>query len=120
MTTAETSSRVSATTPTKPSVSRAWKVRGARRRNFFSRPRGRGLSALGECIADSAHGQHERRRRGVVLDLVAQVADVDIDRLLVLVERLVVAEQLEQLAARVDATRPAGQVTQDLELGGRK
>ena len=35
--------------------------------------------------------------RRVVLDLVAEVADVDVDRLLVLVERFVVAEELEEL-----------------------
>ena len=60
-----------------------------------------------------------RGARRVVLDLVAQVADVDVDRLLVLVERLVVAQQLEQLAAREDATGPGGEVAQDLELGRR-
>ena len=74
-------------------------------------------SALGEGVADTSDGQDEGRRGRVVLDLVAQVADVDVDRLLVLVERLVVAEQLEQLAAGVDAARPRGEVAQDLELG---
>ena len=42
---------------------------------------------------------------------------MDVDGLLVLVERLVVAQQLEQLGARVDAAGTGGQVTQDLELG---
>ena len=74
-------------------------------------------SALGERVADTADRQHERRRRRIVLDLLAQVAHVDVDGLLVLVERLVVAQQLEQLAAGVDAARPRGQVAQDLELG---
>ena len=45
---------------------------------------------------------------------------MDVDRLLVLVERLVVAQELEQLAAGVDAARAAGQVAQDLELGRRQ
>ena len=60
---------------------------------------GPGGSALGEGVADTSDRQDERRRRRVVLDLLAQVADVDVDGLLVLVERLVVAQQLEQLAA---------------------
>ena len=55
-------------------------------------------SALGEGVADTSDRQHEHRRRRIVLDLVAQMAHVDVDRLLVLVERLVVAQQLEQLA----------------------
>ena len=42
---------------------------------------------------------------------------MDVDGLLVLVERLVVAQQLEELAAGVDAARPRRQVAQDLELG---
>src|SRR6185369_11245504 len=53
-----------------------------------------------------------------VLDLVAQMAHMDIDRLLVLIERLIVAQQLEQLAARVDPTRPRSEVTEDLEFRG--
>src|SRR5262245_61754618 len=44
------------------------------------------------------------------------MADVDIDRLLVLVERFVVAEQLEELAAGVDAAGPRSEVAEDLEL----
>ena len=92
---------VSATTPTKASVSRPWNVRGMepaqapRPAAAAGRP---ARSALGEGVADTADRQDERRRGGIVLDLVAQVADVDVDRLLVLVEGLVVAEQLEQLA----------------------
>jgi hypothetical protein len=74
-------------------------------------------SALGEGVPDTSHRQDERGIGRVVLDLLAQVADVDVDRLLVLVERLVVAQQLEQLAAGVDAARAAGEVAQDLELG---
>ena len=70
-----------------------------------------GRSALGEGVADTSHRQDERRRRRVVLDLVAQMADVDVDGLLVLVERLVVAQQLEQLASgcrRGPGARPGG------------
>ena len=42
---------------------------------------------------------------------------MDVDGLLVLVERLVVAQQLEQLAPAEDTAGPAGEVAQDLELG---
>ncbi len=74
-------------------------------------------SALGEGVTDTPDGQHEPGRRRIVLDLLAQVADVDIDGLLVLVERVVVAQELQQLAAGVHATRSGGQVAEDLELG---
>src|SRR4051794_20863579 len=111
-----TSARVSATIPTNASVSRAWNVRGTSRRSSFE-GRPPAASALGERVTDTAHRHDEGRRRGIVLDLVPQVADVDVDRLLVLIERLVVAEQLEQLRSRVDAAGPRCKVTQDLELG---
>src|SRR5688572_24418695 len=114
MTSAETTTSATVTTRTKPRVSRAWKVCGMKartRRRYQGRrglPRpvapGRDVvarSALGEGVSGSSDGQDERRARRVVLDLVAQVAHVDVDRLLVLVERLVVAEQLEQLATRI-------------------
>ena len=42
---------------------------------------------------------------------------MDVDGLLVLVERLVVAQQLEQLGAGVDPAGARGEVAQDLELG---
>src|SRR5712672_3355200 len=102
MTKIETSANVRATTPTNARVSRAWKVRGVSfpmtRRN---RPRWRGLP-LGECVAHPSDGQDERGHGRIVLDFVAEMADMDVDRLLVLVEGLVVAQQLEQLRARVD------------------
>ena len=122
MTAGPTRSRVSATTEMNPRVNRPWKVRGIIRRsgrgswNLLADsepgaapatvpaavpgavPDGAPGSALGEGVAGTSNGQHEDRRRWIVLDLLAQVADVDIDRLLVLIERLVVAQQLEQLA----------------------
>src|SRR5947207_9113173 len=73
--------------------------------------------ALGEGVPDAPDGHDERRRRGIILDLVAEVADVDVDRLLVLIERLVVAEQLEELAAGVDPPRARREMAEDLELG---
>lgn len=51
--------------------------------------------ALGEGVADATDRHYEGRHGRIVLDLVAEMADVDVDRLLVLVEGLVVAEELE-------------------------
>ena len=111
-------------------VSRVWNDCGTGLRRRPSWPRGpaeaasgartSAISALGELVAGTADGQDELRQRRVVLDLVAQVADVDVDRLLVLVEGLVVAQQLQQLAAAEDAARAAGEVAEDLELGRRE
>src|SRR4029077_18038842 len=111
---------VSATTARNAPVSRPWKVRGRSRRKRRGRPmrRSETSSALGECVADTSDRQDECRRGRVVFDLVAQMAHVDVDGLLVLVECLVVAQQLKQLGARVDATGTRSQVAQDLELGG--
>src|SRR6185312_6628662 len=109
-------------TATKATVSRPWKVRGRTRRRRRQRRerRNTGRSALGERVADAADRQDERRRRRIVLDLLAQVADVHVDGLLVLVERLVVAQQLEQLATGVDTTGPGREMAQDLELRRRE
>jgi len=73
------------------------------------------MSALGEGVADTPDRLDEDGVGWVVLDLVAEVAHVDVDRLLVLVERLVVAEELQELAPGVDASGPAGEVAEDLE-----
>src|SRR5689334_3478324 len=138
MTIGATRSSVRATTPMNANVSRVWndcgtlgrRCRGSRRGAHpesnaggepaaaGSVPRGSATSALGELVAGSADGQDELRQRRIVLDLVAQVAHVDVDRLLVLVEGLVVAQQLEQLAAAEHAARALRKVAQDLELGG--
>src|SRR6187455_2527776 len=118
MTIGATRARVSATTPMKASVRRVWNDCGTEGRIWrpsFGRgaqpesnawgplpagegaaaagsvPCGSATSVLGELVAGPAHGKHELRQRRIVLDLVAQVAHVDVDRLLVLVERLVVA-----------------------------
>src|SRR4029079_8152788 len=114
-----TMSSVSASTATSATVRRPWKVRGmSRRRRFGSRIRRLPVaSALGEGVADTPHRQDEHRHGRSVLYLVAQMADVDVDGLIVLVEGFVVAQQLEQLAAGVDTARPGRQVAQDLELG---
>src|SRR6187455_1071112 len=119
MTRSVTSARVSVTTARNASVRRHWKERGRSRRRRSAIPcGGSGVrSALGEGVTDTSHRQHEHRRGRVVLDLVAQMAHVDVDGLLVLVEGLVVAQELEQLAARVHPTGTRRQVAQDLELG---
>src|SRR4029079_8360963 len=111
---------VSATTARNAPVSRPWKVRGRSRRRRRGRPmrRSETSSALGECVADTSDRQDERGCARVVLDLVAQMAHVDVDGLLVLVERLVVAQELEQLAARVHPAGARRQMAQDLEFSG--
>jgi hypothetical protein len=111
-TTTPTIARVRATSPTVARVRRAWRDRGLVRR--------RRRLALGERVPDSSDGQDERRRGRIVLDLLSQVADVDVDRLLVLVEGLVVAQELQQLGSGVDAAGPAGEVAEDLEFRRRE
>src|SRR5687768_17272123 len=86
--------------------------RAARR----GRPRGSKLersglarpgSVFGEGIADAPDGPDVARLRGIGLDLIADVADVDVDRSLVLLEGVVVVpHQLQQLSARVHPARP--------------
>src|SRR5665811_1383451 len=125
---AETARRTPATSATTVIVIRARKERGmswsrrARSPGWCTSPRPAtsGASALDEGVADSPHGQHEDRRGRVVLDLLAQVADVDVDRLLVLVERLVVAQELQQLAPGIDTPGTSGEMAEDLELGRRQ
>src|SRR5262245_29250931 len=115
----ETSTRSRAMTATKARVRRAWRLLGRilRMRRSHAKRRSTSGSPLREGVTDATDGQDEGRRRRVVLDLLAQVADVHVDRLLVLVERLVVAQQLQQLGTGVDAARSRCQVAQDLELG---
>src|SRR5829696_2163051 len=99
-----TSPRVSTMTSTNATVRRPWNVLGMSRRRARSTPasppagcsgrRAALTSALGEGVADTADRQDEGRRGRIVLDLLPKVAHVDVDRLLVLVERLVVSQQL--------------------------
>src|SRR4029078_6337157 len=112
MTRTVTRASVSVTTNRNAPVRRPWNVRGRSRRNRPGRRarRSTGLSSLREGVADTPHRQDECRRRRIVLDLVPQVADVDVDRLLVLVERFVIAQQLEQLQAGGDPARPRSEV----------
>src|SRR5688572_2858116 len=117
----DTRASVRAMTVTKATLRRAWNVRGFNRRRRRSQVNRRctASSAFREGVTDTPHGQDECGRRRVVLDLLPEMADMDVDRLLVLVERLVVAQQFEQFATRVDPPRARGEVTEDLELGGR-
>src|SRR4051794_15963033 len=110
MTTGAAGVSVSATTPLNANVRRGWNDCGTEGRSCrLSRasgsqpesnrcpsggvpwagaagsvPRTSATSVLGELVAGAPDGEHELRERGVVLDLLAQVAHVDVDRLLVL------------------------------------
>src|SRR4029078_11281879 len=77
-------------------------------------------SALGEGVPGAPDGEDERRVARIVLELLAEVAHMDVDGLLVLVERLVVAAQLQQLPAREHPRGALREVAQDLELRGRE
>ena len=57
---------------------------------------------VAEAVADAAHGEDVRRLARVGLDLLAQVADVDVDRARLAVGR-VAPDRLEQRLAAVDA-----------------
>src|SRR5215208_5314410 len=107
MTTGATSSSVKATTPMNAKVRRVWNDCGTAGRSWRpSRawgsqpesnrcpsgagvgagaagpaPRASGTSALGELVAGAPDREHELGEGGVVLDLLAQVAHVDVDRL---------------------------------------
>src|ERR1044071_5114963 len=113
MTSRPTRPSVTATTATKARVSRPWKVLGARPSSASARP-----SALGERVPDTADRLDEGRMGRIVLELVSKVAHVDVDRLLVLVEGLVVPKEVQELRAGVDAAGLAREVPQDLELRG--
>src|SRR5687768_3551484 len=100
-----------------------------RRATSAARPRGSRLaqrrvvsgwagSVLGEGIPDAPNRPDVAGMGRIGLDLVADVADVDVDRALVLLERVVVvAHELEQLRPRVHASGPRGEVAQQVELG---
>src|SRR5687768_11174423 len=89
------------------------------RRTFrrWSSPRG---SILAECIAHAPDRPDVARLGGIRFDLVANVADVHVDRPLVGLQRLVVAHQLEELRSRVHPPGAASEVPEEVELGGRQ
>src|SRR4051794_18843864 len=83
------------------------------------RPLG-GLSRLvAEAVAHAAHREEVLRVLRVRLQLLAQVADVDVDRARVAVGR-VAPDPRQQHVAREDAARVAGQSVEDLELDERQ
>ncbi len=87
------------------------------RRSGWMRTAWRSRSVLGERIADPSHRPDVARLGGIRLDLVADVADVDVDGALVRFERVVVvADELEQLGAGEDAARLGGEVAEQVEL----
>src|SRR5688500_39477 len=78
----------------------------------------RSSSVLREGIPDAPHRPDVAGLRRIGLDLVPNVADVDVDGALVLLERVVVvADQLEQLRSRVHPARSGGKVPEQIELG---
>src|SRR5689334_24961513 len=70
---------------------------------------------LAEAVADAAHSEEELRLLGVALELLAQVADVDVDGARVAVLG-VAPDVLEQRLAAEHAARRARQRREDLEL----
>ena len=58
-----------------------------------------------EAVADAAHGLHEQRIGGIVLDLAAQTVDLNVDR--ALARRGAVAGQGEALAVRLAGLQSA-------------
>src|SRR4051812_16882672 len=92
------------------SVSRYWIERGP---GILVAP---GLASLvAEAVAHTTHGEDVLRFLGVALELLAQVADVDVDRAGVAVGG-VAPHALQQHVAREHASRRARQGAQDLEL----
>src|SRR3954454_7510479 len=82
---------------------------------FFSERSRTDPSRLLEAVPHASFGQDHLRVRRILLELLTQVADVDVDRSLVAVLR--VAEHvLEQFRAREDAARLTRERQQDLEL----
>ena len=72
--------------------------------------------AVAEAVADAAHGEDVLGLLGVALELLAQVADVDVDRARVAVGG-VAPDAREQHLAGEDAARAAGaSAPEDLEL----
>src|SRR5918994_1679842 len=74
-----------------------------------------GLVLVAEAVADAADREDEVGLLGVALDLLAQVADVDVDRARVAVGG-VAPDPREQHVAREDPAGAAGQRVGDLEL----
>src|SRR6201989_1435361 len=73
---------------------------------------------VAEPVADPAHGEQVLRVLRVALELLAQVADVDVDRARVAVGA-VAPDAREQHVARPHAAGAGGEREQDLELDVR-
>src|SRR4051795_11427236 len=76
------------------------------------------LVLVAEAIADAAHREDVLGLLGVDLELLAQVADVDVDRARVAVGR-VPPHAREQHVAREHTARAGGERAEDLELDER-
>src|SRR3954452_11694538 len=76
------------------------------------------LLLVAEAVADAAHREDVLRLLGVRLELLAQVADVDVDGARVAIGR-VAPYAREEHVAREHAPRPGGERAEDLELHER-
>ena len=70
----------------------------------------------GGPVADAPDRLHVARRVGIVVELVAQPADVDVDRAIEDVGRLVAVDRVEELVARQDAAVGGEDRREQLEL----
>src|SRR3954451_1260937 len=91
------------------------KMRSSRLRSDRIRTR---LLLVAEAVADAAHREDVLRLLGVRLELLAQVADVDVDGARVAIGR-VAPHAREEHGAREHAARARGERAQDLELHER-
>jgi len=73
----------------------------------------------GQPVAHAAHGEQQLRRLGALLELLAQVADVDVDPARVAV-RAVPPDRAQELVAREEVAGAAHERLHDLELRERE
>src|SRR4051794_4981567 len=76
-------------------------------------------SRVAEAVADTTDGEDQLRLARIALELLAQVADVDVDRARLAVVRAS-PEPLEQHLPRVHPARVRGEYPQELELDVRE
>src|SRR3954454_12890511 len=81
----------------------------------WCRANGRSGSSVSEVVPHAAHGEEELRILRIALHLLAQMADVDVDRAWV-AEGRVAPQAVEQHRAAEHPARVAGEDREDLEL----
>src|SRR5688500_9297597 len=108
-------------TYTTPTAATATAKTSSASRVRMSRRATRAPSVFGvaEAVPDAAHGEQVLGVLGVLLDLLAQVADVDVDRPRV-AEGRVAPDPGQQHLAREDPAGVAGERLEDLELDVRR